>query len=88
MGKFKLAFGWILTEDGYLISLIRGDNVYKLNEVGRIILSQLLGGKSENEICEYISEKFEVPLEIVRRDFEIFLKKLCELGAIEVTENE
>lgn len=87
MTKFKLKFGWMLTEDGYLINLIKGET-YKLNATGREILSLILNNKSETEVCEIISRMYNVSLDIIMEDFESFITKLIDLGAIEVIENE
>ncbi|GEM_PF-2562612 len=88
MRRFKLKFGWVLTEDGYLINLTRGDEIYKLNSVGKEILSLISENKSETEICKAMSRKYNVSLDVVMDDFKSFITKLVDLGAVEVVENE
>lgn len=88
MRKFKLKFGWMLTEDGYLINLTKGDAIYKLNKVGKEILALISEGKTGKEICTIISEKYNVSSDTILKDFEAFITKLADLGAIEVIENE
>ncbi len=83
----KLNDGWIITEDGFIVHLVKGE-VYKLNHVGKKILQLIMEGKSENEICDIISKEYSVDSKRVKSEFRKFITSLEDIGIVEVEKDE
>jgi len=86
-GNIKLKDGWILTEDGFIVNLVKAE-VYKVNRTGLEMLKLLQEGKDVKEICRIISQKYSVDIDTVKTDFEKFIVLLGELDIVELIENE
>jgi len=83
----KLNDGWILTEDGFIVHLIKAE-VYKVNKTGLEILELLQEGRDKDEICKIISQKYFIDVDLVKTDFEKFMVLLEKLGIVELMEDE
>ena len=59
------------------------DSIYTLNELGAFIWGKLENPKSFSEIEEAVQGEFDVDLETVRTDLQIFIEELGRIGAIE-----
>lgn len=59
------------------------DSIYTLNELGAFIWGKLENPKSFSEIEEAVQAEFDVDLETVRTDLQIFIEELERIGAVE-----
>lgn len=50
--------------------------LHEMNEVGYIILDGLLRGEDKEKIIKVLTERFNVEMKIVLKDYEEFLKEL------------
>lgn len=68
------------------LNYIKGQfsGMIKLNPVGAFIWERLLEDTTEEEIVAAVKEKYEVDDHIVRKDVQIFLRKLKDNGMLEL----
>ena len=76
-------------EDEVLLVPIRTDprqklGVYTLNRVGAVVWELLDGLRSVSQVAENLCQRFEIDMQIARRDTETFCQALLSFGAIEL----
>lgn len=71
-----------ISENGFLFDGTTGDS-YSVNRTATEMMKQLEEGKSEEEICEYITRLFEVEPYIVERHYFEFTNLLRHLHLVE-----
>jgi hypothetical protein len=59
---------------------------YTLNEVGRSIWEMVANGHTFEAITLQLAEKFEIPLDISRKDTQTFLHRLVDEGVLRIAE--
>jgi len=71
------------TVDGesIIINLEKG-NYYSLNQIGSEIWNFAITKNSNDFICEYVSKRYEIDLEICKKSVDAFLGSLVEEGLL------
>ena len=70
-----------LSESGFLFDAVSGDT-YTLNNTGKLVLRELMGGTDEETIVGRVMENFDVGAETARRDTERFIHHLKEMKLV------
>jgi hypothetical protein len=71
-----------LSDSGFLFNVKTG-HTFTLNNTGTSILRQLISGTSPDSIVKNMTETFDVPEHLAKRDVEQFIVHLKSLGLLE-----
>ncbi len=71
-----------ISESGFVFDANSGDS-YSLNNTGKDILSLLQENKNEDEIKEYIIQKYDVDASTLENNYYDFINMLSNLNLIE-----
>ena len=78
----KLRKNIATSESGFIFNPGNGDS-FSVNEIGAEIISLMKEGKSQSEIIEEISSKYDTEKNQVERDLEDFVSLLVSFNLIE-----
>ena len=78
----KLRKNIATSESGFIFNPGNGDS-FSVNEIGGEIISLMKDGKSQSEIIEEISSKYDTEKNQVERDLEDFVSLLVSFNLIE-----
>ena len=78
--KREIAGDTILVPVGKTV--LESNGLFMLNELGAFIWDLLPNVNAEEEICNAVLEKYDVPAECARKDVSEFLSKLRDMGII------
>jgi len=73
-----------LNDNGFLFDPTTGYS-YNTNELGIVILKQLIDGKTKDEILSSILDEYDVSFDNINHDFDHYLLQLDALNLLEVT---
>lgn len=75
MNYTKLIPALAVSESGFVFLPTTGET-FNVNEQGRMALSALQNGHSDEEIIASLAEEFDADATLIRRDYEDFLAQL------------
>jgi hypothetical protein len=76
-----------LSENGFLFDTHTG-YTYSLNPTGTAILKDLISGLDEANVCQKLTDGFEVSKDQATRDLERFVRHLKDLGVLPKEEEQ
>lgn len=82
----EIAGEFLLVPVGSMARKIHG--MLALSESGKFLWDKLQGSCTEEELTEAILKEYETDSETARKDVQVFLEKMSQLGVLERTEDE